>query len=221
MIPLLKKITDPFYKRYHFWYHKKPRKYTYKKVWTIVQSTVFSPIHTQSTKILLDYLSTLTLKNKSLLELGCGSGIIALFCAYSKAIVTATDINKTAIKSLKKTALYQNLNIKCIASDLFKNISKFNFDYIIINPPFYPKDTNNIAEKAWYCGTDFGYFKRLFKHLPNHISKNTTVLMILSKDCQLQTIFTIAYQNNLTFKELHSVKWFYGSHTIYNITLQT
>jgi len=213
----LKKIIHPFYKHYHFWYHSKPRKYIYKKVWTIIYPTVFSPIHTQSTKIFLDYIFLLDLTNKSVLELGCGSGIISILSAYNNALVTATDINKIALNSLKKASLKQNLTINCIHSDLFQNIFKRDFDYIFINPPFYPKNARSINEKAWFCGEQFEYFEALFKQLPQFISKNTLVMMILSKDCKLNVIFDIALKNNLISTKIYTKKTFYDAHYIYKI----
>jgi len=217
MIKFFKKIHDYLFKRYHLWYHSKPRKYTYKGVWTIVQPTVFSPFHTYSTKILLNYLSTLDLKGKNVLELGCGSGIISLVCANKKALVTASDINKTALSSLKEIVLKQNLSVKCIASDLFNKIHKKDFDYIIINPPFYAKEALTITEKAWYCGVNFEYFEALFKQLSTHISKNTKALIILSKDCKIDVIFNIAHKNNLRLESLLVNRNIYQTHTIYNI----
>ena len=71
---------------------------------------MFPPHYTISTKILLDYISNLDLKNKTLLELGCGSGIISLFAASKGALVTASDINKKALKALENSAKTSSSN---------------------------------------------------------------------------------------------------------------
>jgi release factor glutamine methyltransferase len=196
---LIKKIIHPFYKRYHFWHHRKPRKSHYKNVHTIVQPSVFSPINTISTKVFLDFIDKLELKNKTVLELGCGSGIISIFSASKNGKVTATDINEIAIDSLSKAAMSQGLSIKTLISDLFKNIDTSNFDYIFINPPYYPRKPKNTIEKAWFCGENFEYFQELFTQLPSRLSNNTNCFMILSEDCELDSIKKIASKKNLFF----------------------
>ena len=201
---LIRRIAHPIYKRYHFWYHRKPRKYTYNNIYTIVQPTVFSPINTVSTKVFLDYIDTIELNNKTVLELGCGSGIISIFSASKGSEVTATDINKTALNSLKKVSENQGFDIDCIYSDLFDEITKpnktgFNFDYIFINPPYYPKKPRKLEEEAWFCGANFEYFEELFNQLPTYLSENTNCYMILSDDCNIKKIKEIAKKNHVLF----------------------
>ncbi len=198
----IRRVFHPFYKKYHFWYHSKPRKYYYKNTWTLVQPTVFSPKNTVSTKIFLDYINTLDLTNKTVLELGCGSGIISLFCASKEAHVIASDINELALESLKSSSIKQDLKIECIYSDLFDAIPKIKYDYIIINPPYFPKTPKNIEEKAWFCGENFDYFKELFLQLSSQLAETTNCLLILSEDCELDSIQNIAKRNKLSFTKI-------------------
>jgi len=194
----IKKITHPFLKAIAKIYFYKPRKYSYKGVTALVHPEVFPPHYTLSTKILLDYIEELNLKNNSFLELGCGSGIISLFAASKGAKVTATDINEKALEYLLKSSEINKLSIDIIHSDLFTNLPSKPFDYIIINPPYYSKNPKNTKEHAWFCGENFEYFKKLFQQLAQRSDKN--VFMILSEDCQLDQIKYIASDNfkNLT-----------------------
>lgn len=214
----IRRILHPFYKKYHFWYHSKPRRYYYKNVWTMIQPTVFSPKNTVSTKIFLNYLNTLDLENKSVLELGCGSGIISLFCASKNAKVVASDINELALDSLTSSSKDQDLKIECIYSDLFDNIPKTKFDYILINPPYYPKTPKNIEEKAWFCGEDFEYFKKLFLQLPNQLTETTNCLLILSEDCEINSIHNIASKDALSLKKTSKTSTLFETNYIFKIT---
>lgn len=218
MKKLLKKITHPFFKAYYNWYQKKPRKYVYKNVYTIVQPSVFSPKNTISTKVFLDYISSLDLKNKKVLELGCGSGIISVFCASKKAKVAASDINKVALSSLKEVSKNQGFDIDCVYSNLFNNIDYINYDYIFINPPYYPKKPKNIEEQAWFCGKNFEYFEYLFQQLVKNISQNT--LIILSEDCNLNEIKRIASKNRLELKLILTKKLITEKNFIFKIKLK-
>jgi len=216
MKKVITKILSPFYKRYHFWLHRKPRKYSYKNVYTIVLPSVFSPVNTISTKVFLDYISKLDLEQKQVLELGCGSGIISIFSASKGAIVTATDINQTALNSLEKVSFEQDLKLNCLYSDLFKNINK-KFDYIFINPPYYPKNPKNTEEQAWFCGNDFEYFKDLFFQLTNQYLSSTKVYMILSDACNLNEIKKIATKNKLELVLVHTKKLLLEENYIFEI----
>lgn len=217
----LKKIIQPFYKQYHFWYHKTPRKFYYKNVYTLIQPTVFSPKHTVSTNVFLNYISTIDLKGKRVLELGCGSGIISIYTASKGALVTASDINKVALDSLNSVSYKQDFDINCIYSDLFNSIPKISFDYIIINPPYYPKKAKNIEEQAWFCGKDFEYFEKLFKILPYQLKPNTNCLMILSDDCEITTIKNIAKKSDLSFTKIHEKQSFFEKNYVYKIEINS
>ncbi|WP_299438777.1 methyltransferase [uncultured Aquimarina sp.] len=194
---LIKKILHPFLKLGADRYYAKPRIYRYEGIEVLVEPSVFPPHLTISTKILLEYLKTIDLKEKSLLELGCGSGIISLFTASKGAIVTASDINTIALKALTKASEKNQLPIITIYSDLFTDISTLHFDYIIINPPYYPNQPKNIKEQAWFCGENFEYFERLFLQLSKYVNPSNNILMILSEDCQIKKINDIAHKNNL------------------------
>ena len=196
----IKRIISPFLKKASAIYLSKRRKYRYKDVWVWVEPTVFPPFITISTKLLLEFIETLPLKGKTLLELGCGCGIISVWAAKKEAIVTATDINEIALKSLKENAAENNVLLSILASDLFENLNGKTFDFIIINPPYYSKNPTNIAENAWFCGENFEYFERLFMSLPNFSNTLNKIYMILSEDCELEKIKSIALKNDMALK---------------------
>ncbi len=197
---ILKRITNPLIKGGAKLYYQKPRNYSYQGIEVLVHPDVFPPHLTISTKILLDFISKQNLQNKTFLELGCGSGIISLLASKKGAIVTASDINKTALKYLKKASEENKLKVNCVYSNLFENLHLKHFDYIIINPPYYPKEPKNTKEQAWFCGKDFQYFKNLFTTLSPYLSKNNNTYMILSEDCNIKKITSIALENNIQLK---------------------
>lgn len=200
MRTILKKITHPFLKlglRLYYW---KPRIFCYDNIYIKIHPDVFPPQLTFSTKILLDYVANLDLKNKSFLELGCGSGIISLLAAKNGSCVTASDVNKIALDYLETNASKNNLKLKTIYSDLFQNLENQSFDCIVINPPYYPKAPKNIKEQAWFCGENFEYFEKLFVQLTNYLLPKTNCYMILSQDCEIEKIKAMALKNALAFE---------------------
>jgi release factor glutamine methyltransferase len=214
---IIKRITKPFLNTWLQFYYRKPRKYSYQDIEVIVHPEVFPPQLTLSTKILLDFISELDLQKKTFLELGCGCGIISLFASKKGAEVTATDINTKALEYLGKAALTNKLDVSCLYSDLFENLEGQQFDFIIINPPYYPKSPKNIKEQAWFCGEDFEYFKGLFFQLAAFLSDNNKTYMILSEDCNMQKITSIAAKNNFLLEPVFNIKKMGELNTIYQI----
>jgi len=199
MRQFIKKITHPFLKLGLQLYYFKPKKYCYEGICVKVHPDVFPPHLTLSTKILLDFIKPLQLTNKSFLELGCGSGIISILAAKKQANVISTDINTTALSFLKEAAQKNQVALSIIESDLFENLNGYTFDYIIINPPYYPKKPKNTKEKAWFCGENFEYFEQLFKQINTKVTYQNAY-MILSEDCEIDKIKDIALKNKITLE---------------------
>lgn len=214
----IKKITHPFLKYGLKLFYSKPRTYCYENICIKVHPDVFPPHLTFSTKILLDYIKPLDLKEKTFLELGCGSGIISLLASKKGAVVSSSDINQTALNYLDANAAKNNLLVTTIFSDLFKSIPNSNFDYVIINPPYYPEKPKNIKEQAWFCGENFEYFENLFDQLQNIESNN--IFMILSEDCEIEKIKSISNKNNFQLSDIKKIKNNFETNYIFKIIMK-
>lgn len=207
MIKKTLNFLSPLLQRFAKYYFRKPRPFSYKGIKGTVLPSVFYPIFTISTKLLMDFIDEHELKDKRFLELGCGTGMISTLAAKKGALVTATDINPAAIENVELNAGKNGVTIQSILSDLFEGISQQVFDYIIINPPYYPKEPLNKAEEAWYCGANFEYFEKLFYQLGSYFDETSQVYMILSEDCELEKIKRIAAEKKIDFeKVLQTIK---------------
>lgn len=202
------KIISPALQFYIKHYFKKSRPYRFKNIKGVVHPGVFFPQFTISTKMLLQFLEEKDLAGKTFLELGCGTGLVSVLAAQRGARVTSSDINSAAIENATDNAERNSVKIETILSDLFTEIPTQIFDIIIINPPYYPKAPKSRAEEAWFCGVDFEYFEKLFPSLPSYFNAKSEVFMILSEDCDLDRIKTIAAKNKLEFLTvLEKKKW--------------
>lgn len=85
-------------------------------------------------------------KNKTLIDIGAGGGILSLACLsyYNLKKVYSIEIQKEKAKLLRENLKLNSLkNIELINEDLNKTNFKENFvDYIITNPPYYKKGAN-------------------------------------------------------------------------------
>ncbi len=95
-----------------------------------------------STEIMVDFIINF-IKYKNLikiLDLGSGSGVISLSIAKNciNTLVWALDIDYLCVNLIKYNIKKLNLlNVKCLKSNWFNNLKKYNFfDLIISNPPY-------------------------------------------------------------------------------------
>ncbi|MCT4580642.1 MAG: methyltransferase [Flavobacteriales bacterium] len=197
MRKLIKKIAFPFL---NIWYQKKTSKvnyYTKHGIRLKINPGVFHPGIFLSTNLFIHFINQLKLQGKNFLELGAGSGMISFFAAKSGANVTASDINPMALDGLKDNSNSNKIPITVIKSDLFEAISPNDFDLIIINPPYYPKNPTSDKEQAFFCGNDFEYFKQLFSQLFEKWLGINDIYMILSQDCDLIKINDLALAQHI------------------------
>lgn len=101
------------------------------------------------TELMIETTEALNLQPKKILDLGTGSGAIALALAtlFPKAEIIATDVSLDALETAKENAkLNQISNVEFIQSDWFSRISPMNFNLIVSNPPYIAVDDEHLAK---------------------------------------------------------------------------
>ena len=192
---LRKRLLNRFWKPLVAAWLQKPRRIHYKGLRLLVMPGVFHPGFFFSSKILADFVLRQNLAGKRILDLGCGSGLVALCAAKKGAIVTATDISEAAVSCTRQNAAANQLDVEVLSSDLFDRLQGRYFDIIAVNPPSYKKEPRTAEERAWYAGTNYEYFQKFFSQLKIVYREGTAVYIILSEECELEDIVSIAYTN--------------------------
>lgn len=70
------------------------------------------------------------------LDIGTGSGILAVAAASSGARVVATDRNLDALRAARELARKRRVDLDCVRTDLARGLRAF--DRILCNPPYLP-----------------------------------------------------------------------------------
>ena len=198
-------------------YLAQERTSSYKGITIKVLPGVFHPGFFFSSKYLLQYLLQFPLANKRVLELGAGSGLLSFAAEKNGAFVTATDLSAKAIENLQLNKSMMKSSITILKSDLFAHIPVMQFDFVAINPPYYPKQPVTESEIAWYCGTDFQYFEKLFSGLTNFLHPASKTLMVLSEDCDIIRINLIAAKNHFIMKVVNKKKFLWEWNYLFEI----
>ncbi|MSP13716.1 MAG: methyltransferase domain-containing protein [Chloroflexi bacterium] len=136
----------------------------------VILPEVFNPALFYSSLLLAQEVANWPIHPQTkVLDLGTGSGLLALTAARRATQVVATDINPAAIRCLQINALLNHLEQRIAArvGDLFDPVAGEQFDLIFFNPPYFPvkdrKGSGLQKEAAWnYAWHDFSQVRSRF-----------------------------------------------------------
>ncbi|MDI6730748.1 MAG: methyltransferase, partial [Candidatus Altarchaeum sp.] len=118
------------------------------------------------------------LQYKDVLDIGTGTGILAIIAAQKGASVIGADINDKVLEIAKNNANLNNVKIEFRKSDLFENINE-KFDLVVFNSPYLPVNDkiNGMIERAW---NDDGTKEKFFEEINAHLKNDGKFLILLS-----------------------------------------
>lgn len=179
----------------------------------IVLPNVFDPSFFDS-YLLANYLKNSKKNYKSVLDMGIGCGIQAIFIADKAEKVLGVDISDYAIENAKLNVKIHKLEdkIKIKKSNLFSNINE-KYDLIIYNPPFFSQKPNSDLERTV---TDYKYksLKRFFKNVRNYLKKDGEMIMVFSDEGNLD-LNKLIKNYNFNFKIVDNKKYDLDNYFIY------
>lgn len=214
----LVRLLHPLLRRWYGWWSMRTRHYRRDGLDLVVLPGVFHPGLFISTGLMAEHVATLDLKGRTFLELGAGSGRVALIAARTGARVTASDVSQAALENVTRNATRNHLPVTVVGSDLFEALPQ-HFDIIAINPPYYPYDAKTDAERAFFAGRDHDYFVRLFPELQRRITRGSEVYMVLSEDLDRRPIESLAASNGLCLEPSRRKGWFGEVQVVHRISL--
>ena len=120
----------------------------------------------------------------SVLEIGCGSGIISVHLAQRGNQVTAIDINPKAVEATKFNSKNNNLEVEVFEGDMFRPVQGRKFGTIVCNPPYLPPTDKyddpelELAVEGGPSGSEFTI--QLLSLAKEYLESNGSIYMILS-----------------------------------------
>jgi len=114
----------------------------------------------------------------NVLEIGCGSGIVAIHCAKAGANVTAVDINPMAVENTIVNAEDNGVELIVRVSDVYENVHGA-FDLIVFNLPYIPVEEEGAAEAAWSGGEDgLEPLRKLLDGVDGHLTADGRLVVV-------------------------------------------
>lgn len=140
----------------------------------------------------IQYISKYFNNKATLVDIGTGSGIIAITLKKNipNLTVYATDISINALEIAKINANNLNVDINFLAGDMLAPIKDLKFDIIISNPPYlsFNQIIDDIVIKnephiALYGGNDgLKYYRQLFKEVKAILNERSLICLEISEE---------------------------------------
>ena len=121
----------------------------------------------------------------SVLDLCCGSGVLAIVAAQCGAHATAVDISKRAVLAARLNAKLNGVTVRVVRGDLFDAVPNERFDVIVSNPPYLPSASDELpqhrASRAWDAGPDGrAFLVRICAQAADHLRPDGVLLLVHS-----------------------------------------
>jgi release factor glutamine methyltransferase len=108
------------------------------------------------------------------LDLGCGSGVGAVFCAPKARELVAVDISPSAVRNTEENCRLNGLsNVAVKQSDMFSNVEG-KFDLILANPPYIEAEFESEVEQF---ATSVRYLPTLFSQVGKYLAQDGRLLI--------------------------------------------
>ena len=157
-------------------------------------------------------------EGQSVLEIGTGSGLVAMYASRLTDKITATDINFDACELARKNFRKNNIeNIEILWGNLFDVVENRKFDVILFNTPYLPTEEDEVLDNTINYAFDGGLNGRkvidlFLNEVKNHLNDGGIVQMIqsslsgndetLSKLDELGFIAEIAASEHFFFEDI-------------------
>jgi release factor glutamine methyltransferase len=160
--------------------------------------------------------STRVAADKTVLDMGTGSGVCAVFAAPQAQRVVAVDINAAAARCAGINAQMNRLEhkIEVRHGDLFDAVAEERFDLVLFNPPFLRGTPRNDRDRAWRS-TDVA--ERFAAGLDSHLRTGGAALMLLSTYGDVNLFLDPLRQHGFDIRVFAHRQYFGEGVTIYQV----
>ncbi|MFY9734602.1 MAG: 50S ribosomal protein L11 methyltransferase [Rhodoplanes sp.] len=186
-----------------------------------VRPTVFHPRYFISSECFAEFIDGLDLRGKRVIDVGTGSGILALAAARAGAdFVVAADINPNAALTAADNARANGFPaVKAVCSNLLAAFAaRPLFDVILSSPPKHAGEPRDLADRGWHAGPAYRDIAALFKQAQERLRPGGRIYVMVSSDSDLDLFGRLIDQAGLRARPALERSILIESFIIYELT---
>ncbi len=148
------------------------------------------------------------------LDMGTGTGVLALHAAGLGCEVTAADVDAPAVDNARCNAACNDLDVEVVQSDLFDAVAGW-FDVIVFNPPYLPAGDGDLRWDGGRGGVATA--RRFLDWADGYLKRGGCIYLLLSSlgdIAGLQRLFSGRY----CFVEKKRLPLFFERLVVYAVT---
>lgn len=152
-------------------------------------------------------------QGERVLDVGAGTGIIALSAAGKASFVLGVDVDSVAVESARRNAVRNSVgNAEFAVSNLFENVNG-KFDCIVFNPPYLP--SGKVKDKA-VDGSGEGrkLIEEFISQVRDYLNQGGKVFLLVSSLNDVDYVVKIFEKNGFNAKAIAEKKLFFETLTV-------
>ena len=186
-----------------------------------VRPTVFHPRYFISSERFAEFIDGLDLRGKHVLDVGTGTGILALAAARAGAeYVVAADINPNAALNAADNARANGFPaFSAVCSNLLSALApRPLFDVILSSPPKHAGEPRDLADRGWHAGPAYRDVAALFEQARERLKPGGRIFVMVSSDTDLGLFGRLIDEAGLNARVALEHSIFIESFIIYELT---
>lgn len=136
-----------------------------------------------------------SLEGMRVLDMGTGSGVLAIVAAGRGASVVALDVNTSAVRCARINAMLNDVTLDVRPSDLFESVRGERFERILFSSPLFEGVPKSGLEMAFFA-TDIP--ERFCAGLREHLTPDGYALMLASSTAGIDRLYAAFDRHRLS-----------------------
>jgi release factor glutamine methyltransferase len=187
--------------------HLIPYQVKLKNLILLMQPNVFCAVYADGSQVLADVLAQEVQLEDLVLDMGTGSGAMAIIAAQRANKVVAVDISTIAVGCARNNVAINKVadRVEVRQGNLFDAVkAEEKFSLIVFNPPFMDGSPSDWLETAMY-DRDYLTLKQFFSEFPKFLTSDGRLLIVFSDAGDIQLLENLIKESGMKSEIIKTV----------------